>query len=44
MDLRIAAIVLARDDTLLSRNLPDFRRIAGLRVEDWSVAATGSGR
>lgn len=36
MDLKIAAIVLSRSDTLLSRNLSDFGRIAGLKVEDWS--------
>jgi tRNA(fMet)-specific endonuclease VapC len=37
MDLKIAAIVLANDSTLLSRNLSDFRKIPGLRVEDWTV-------
>ena len=36
MDLKIAAIVLAHDATLLSRNLADFRRVPGLRVEDWT--------
>lgn len=36
-DLRIAAIVRERDDTLVSRNLQDFRRVPGLKVEDWSV-------
>lgn len=36
LDLKIAAIVLARDALLISRNLADFRRIPGLRVEDWS--------
>jgi tRNA(fMet)-specific endonuclease VapC len=35
MDLRIASIVMANDGTLLSRNLKDFGRISGLRVEDW---------
>jgi tRNA(fMet)-specific endonuclease VapC len=36
MDLKIAAIVLANNATLLSRNLKDFRKISGLRVEDWT--------
>jgi len=37
MDLKIAAIVLSRDATLLSRNLADFRQVSGLRVEDWTA-------
>ena len=36
MDLKIAAIVLSHKATLLSRNLRDFRQIAGLQVEDWT--------
>ena len=36
MDLKIAAIALARDATVLSRNLKDFTRVPGLRVEDWT--------
>jgi tRNA(fMet)-specific endonuclease VapC len=36
-DLKIAAIVLANDATLLSRNLVDFRKVPGLRVEDWTA-------
>ena len=35
MDLRIASIALTHDATLLSRNLRDFTKIPGLRVEDW---------
>ncbi|MBI3801910.1 MAG: type II toxin-antitoxin system VapC family toxin [Deltaproteobacteria bacterium] len=37
MDLKIAAIVLANDATLLSRNLTDFRKILELKVEDWTA-------
>jgi tRNA(fMet)-specific endonuclease VapC len=36
MDLRIAAIVLACDATLLTRNLKDFRKVPGVRFEDWA--------
>lgn len=35
MDLKIAAITLRNDATLLSRNLKDFVRVPGLYVEDW---------
>jgi tRNA(fMet)-specific endonuclease VapC len=41
MDLKIAAIVLAQDALLLSRNLSDFRKVPGLRVEDWTVRTDG---
>lgn len=37
MDLKIASIVISRDATLLSRNLGDFRKVPGIKVEDWSV-------
>lgn len=37
MDLRIAAIVLANQATLLTRNLRDFRSIPELRAEDWTT-------
>lgn len=36
-DLQIAAIALAQDATLLTRNLSDFAKIPNLRVEDWSI-------
>jgi len=34
-DLRIAAITLAHDATLLTRNSVDFARVPGLRFENW---------
>lgn len=34
-DLKIASIVLAYDATLLSRNLNDFSKVPGLKVENW---------
>ena len=35
MDLKIAAICLTHDTLLLSRNLVDFNKVPGLRVENW---------
>jgi tRNA(fMet)-specific endonuclease VapC len=35
MDLKIASIVLVHDAILLSDNLRDFKKVPGLRVEDW---------
>ena len=35
-DLKIAAITLVHDATLLSGNLRDFKKVPGLKVEDWS--------
>lgn len=39
MGLRIASIVLANDALLISRNLRDFERVPGLRVEDWTTVS-----
>ena len=35
MDLKVAAICIAHDATLLTRNVRDFEAIPGLRVENW---------
>lgn len=35
-DLKIAAIVRHRKDTLVTRNQRDFKGIPGLQIEDWS--------
>ncbi len=37
MDAKITSIVLANNAILITRNLVDFRRIADLEIEDWSL-------
>jgi tRNA(fMet)-specific endonuclease VapC len=36
-DLRIASIVLACDGVLLTRNLQDFEKVPGLKIQNWSI-------
>jgi tRNA(fMet)-specific endonuclease VapC len=36
MDLRIASITLVTGATLLTRNQRDFRKVPGLRIDDWT--------
>ncbi len=39
MDLRIAATVLSVEGIVVTRNTQDFKLIAGLPLENWSVAS-----
>jgi tRNA(fMet)-specific endonuclease VapC len=36
MDLKIAAIVMAVEGVLVTRNVADFEKIPDLQIEDWS--------
>ncbi len=36
-DLRIAAIALSLNSTVVTRNLKDFEKVPNLKVVDWSI-------
>ncbi|NJN13673.1 MAG: type II toxin-antitoxin system VapC family toxin, partial [Richelia sp. RM2_1_2] len=36
-DLRISSIVLSCDGILLTRNLQDFEKVPGLKIQNWSI-------
>ncbi|MCP4658632.1 MAG: type II toxin-antitoxin system VapC family toxin [bacterium] len=38
LDLRIAAVALVHDLTVISRNWKDFGRVPGLKLADWTKA------
>ena len=42
LDRLIAAQAIARDATLITRNGRDFRRIEGLKLEEWETLERGA--
>jgi tRNA(fMet)-specific endonuclease VapC len=36
-DLKIAAIILSRQATVVTRNYRDFSQVSGIKIEDWSI-------
>jgi tRNA(fMet)-specific endonuclease VapC len=39
-DLRIAAIVMANEGVLVTRNRRDFEKVANLSIVDWAIATS----
>jgi tRNA(fMet)-specific endonuclease VapC len=36
-DMRIAAIVLSVEGTIITRNQKDFTQVLGIKIEDWTL-------